>query len=412
MSKSIAISVDNVSKSFRLPHDKADSIKSLFVNPFSGKRKTFEVQHALKGISFDIPEGEFFGIVGRNGSGKSTLLKIVAGIYQPNEGSVTVNGRLVPFIELGVGFNPELTGRENVYLNGALMGFSEDEINLKYEAIVDFAELERFMDQKIKNYSSGMQVRLAFSVATVLAESDILLIDEVLAVGDADFQRKCFEYFKKLKKDKKTVIFVSHDMAAVREYCDTAILINESEVIFRGTSDQVAKEYTKLFLPDVHKADELEELKKQKKASEVGNKWGAGGIDIIDLKASKKMFKEDDKDISVSFTVKADKDFSDEIIPGFTIKDERGEPVFGTNTDILFLQQKKIAVDAKRPAQMTWTFPNIFNEGKYYIEPAVLSGADGRTLQWWDEGALFRVVNEKSTPYPVTPAIEFTLKQK
>ena len=212
MEDNIAISVKNVSKNFRLPHEKADSIKSVFVNPFNKNRKKFEVQHALRDISFDIPKGEFFGIVGRNGSGKSTLLKIIAGIYQPNKGSVTVNGRLVPFIELGVGFNPELTGRENVYLNGALMGFSEKEVDAKYKAIVDFAELERFMDQKLKNYSSSMQVRLAFSVATVLAESDVLLIDEVLAVGDADFQRKCFEYFKKLKKDKKTVIFVSHDM--------------------------------------------------------------------------------------------------------------------------------------------------------------------------------------------------------
>ena len=213
MSNDIAISVKNVSKNFALPHEKADSVKSVFVNPFNKNRRKFEVQHALSDISFDIPKGEFFGIVGRNGSGKSTLLKIIAGIYVPNSGSVTVNGRLVPFIELGVGFNPELTGRENVYLNGALMGFSEKEVNRKYEAIVDFAEIERFMDQKLKNYSSGMQVRLAFSVATILADSEVLLIDEVLAVGDADFQRKCFEYFKKLKKDKKTVIFVSHDMS-------------------------------------------------------------------------------------------------------------------------------------------------------------------------------------------------------
>ncbi len=228
----LAIRVEGVNKSFVLPHERPNSVKSLFVSPFKSKLKNSkEIQKSLTNISFSVKKGEFFGIVGRNGSGKSTLLKILAGIYQPNSGNVKITGRLVPFIELGVGFNPELTGRENVYLNGALLGFSPKEIDKKYDSIVDFAELERFMDQRLKNYSSGMQVRLAFSVATILAESDILLIDEVLAVGDADFQRKCFNYFKKLKKDKKTVVFVSHDMDAVREYCDRALLIDDSKVV-------------------------------------------------------------------------------------------------------------------------------------------------------------------------------------
>ena len=409
MEDNIAISVKNVSKNFRLPHEKADSIKSIFVNPFNKNRKKFEVQHALRDISFDIPQGEFFGIVGRNGSGKSTLLKIIAGIYQPNKGSVTVNGRLVPFIELGVGFNPELTGRENVYLNGALMGFSENEVDIKYKAIVDFAELERFMDQKLKNYSSGMQVRLAFSVATVLAESDVLLIDEVLAVGDADFQRKCFEYFKQLKKDKKTVIFVSHDMSAVREYCDRAVLINENKIIFSGTSDEVAKEYTKLFLPDIHQAQEVEQMRKDAKKGETGRKWGSGGVDMANLSLSKKMFNDGDKIISLSYTIKASKEFNDEIIPGFTIKDAKGDPIFGTNTDILFLKDRKIDITEGKHITVTWTFPNIFNEGKYTVEPAILSGSNGVTLQWWDEAITFRVINERSTPYPVTPEISFTI---
>ena len=226
MNNPIAISVKNVSKNFKLPHQKTSSIKDVFVRPLQalGGSRAVEVQHALNDISFDIKEGEFFGIVGRNGSGKSTMLKILAEIYQPTSGEVSVKGRLVPFIELGVGFNPELTGRENVYLSGALNGVSEKEVDEMYGDIVEFAELENFMDQQLKNYSSGMQVRLAFSVAT-RAKADILLIDEVLAVGDADFQRKCFEYFKRLKKAKTTVVFVSHDMNAVREYCDRAVLI-------------------------------------------------------------------------------------------------------------------------------------------------------------------------------------------
>ncbi len=241
----IAISVSGVSKDFFLPKDKSNSVKSAIVNIFRNKEHGVDVQHALKDISFDIKKGEFFGIVGRNGSGKSTLLKILAEIYRPTEGSVKTNGRLVPFIELGVGFNPELTGRENVYLNGALLGFSKKEIDARYQEIVEFAELEAFMDQKLKNYSSGMQVRLAFSVAT-RAEADILLVDEVLAVGDAEFQRKCFQYFRKLKKDKKTVVFVSHDMGAVKEYCDRAILIEKSEIIKSGKVSEVASAYTKL----------------------------------------------------------------------------------------------------------------------------------------------------------------------
>lgn len=412
MDDNIAVSVKNVSKDFKLPHEKADSVKSLFINPFNKNRKNFEVQHALRDISFDIPKGEFFGIVGRNGSGKSTLLKIIAGIYKPNEGSATVNGRLVPFIELGVGFNPELTGRENVYLNGALMGFSEKEVDQKYDAIVDFAELERFMDQKLKNYSSGMQVRLAFSVATILADSEVLLIDEVLAVGDADFQRKCFEYFKKLKKDKKTVIFVSHDMSAVREYCDRAVLIDQSKLIFRGTADEVAKEYIKLFHPDVHAAEEeaRKALKRrvQKKNKQEG-KWGSGGLDIVKPSMDKSVYQESDKLINFSYEIKATAAFQAKIIPGFTIKNEQGQPVFGTNTDIL-LNKKKLAFnDNSKVMKITWTFPNIFNQGSYSIDPAVLSAENGETLQWWDEAMTFSVMNEKSTPYPVTPNIKVNI---
>ncbi len=192
------IEVRGVSKDFLLPHLRQTTIKGHFVNMFR-RGRTMEVQHALRDIDFDVQRGEFFGVVGRNGSGKSTLLKILAGIYVPTSGHVTVGGRLVPFIELGVGFNPELTGRENVYLNGALLGFSKGEVDEMYDDIVAFAELEEYMDQKLKNYSSGMQVRIAFSVAT-RARADILLIDEVLAVGDTAFQRKCFEHFHALKR--------------------------------------------------------------------------------------------------------------------------------------------------------------------------------------------------------------------
>ena len=242
------ISVKNVCKDFVLPNNEKNTLKGLFTGVLDGSGGS-EVQTALKDISFEVKKGEFFGIVGRNGSGKSTLLKILAEIYRPTKGSIKVSGRLVPFIELGVGFNAELSGRENVYLSASLLGFTRKEIDNMYEDIVKFAELERFMDQKLKNYSSGMQVRLAFSIAT-RAEGDVLLVDEVLAVGDADFQRKCFNHFRELKKNKKTVVFVSHDMNSIREYCDRAVLIESSKLIHSGDPDKVAIQYSRLFDED------------------------------------------------------------------------------------------------------------------------------------------------------------------
>lgn len=236
----LAIIVENISKDFKLPHEKHSSIKSTFLNSF--RRKEYEVQHALREVSFEIKKGEFFGIVGRNGSGKSTLLKCIAGVYHPNEGRIKINGRLVPFIELGVGFNPELSGRDNVYLNGALLGFSRKQIASMYDDIVSFAELEQFMDQKLKNYSSGMQVRLAFSIA-IRARGDILLLDEVLAVGDTAFQRKCYRYFEDLKNSDTTVVLVTHDMGAVQRFCDRAVIIESGIVIKKGSAQEVTDEY-------------------------------------------------------------------------------------------------------------------------------------------------------------------------
>ncbi len=239
----VAIRVDDVSKSFRLPHNKQNSLKGSLINIIARGDRTFETQEVLKSISFEIKKGEFFGIVGRNGSGKSTLLKLLAGIYTPSKGKIIVNGSLTPFIELGVGFNPELTGRENVYLNGALLGFNDKEVDAMYDNIVAFAELERFMDQKLKNYSSGMQVRLAFSIA-IRAKSDMLVLDEVLAVGDAAFQQKCYDYFNALKSNKQTVILVTHDMAAVKQFCSKAMLIDKGLIKLIGDPSEVANLYT------------------------------------------------------------------------------------------------------------------------------------------------------------------------
>ena len=256
MSKDVVVSVKNVVKDFSLNHEKTMSVKSGVVNLFRGRREAKDIYRALDGVSFEVKKGEFFGIVGRNGSGKSTLLKIISEIYQPNQGTVATVGKLVPFIELGVGFNPELTGRENVFLNGALLGFSRKEMEEKYDDIVAFAELERFMDQKLKNYSSGMQVRLAFSVA-IKAQGDVLIFDEVLAVGDEAFQNKCDAYFDQVKKDKsKTVILVTHSMDSVKKYCDRAVLIKDGKVALAGSPNDVSGQYTEDNLSNVEKGDQ------------------------------------------------------------------------------------------------------------------------------------------------------------
>ncbi|WP_105145427.1 ABC transporter ATP-binding protein [Streptococcus suis] len=240
--KKLAVKVEHVSKFFKLPTESTQSLRTALVNRFKGI-KGYKEQHVLKDINLEVEEGDFFGIVGRNGSGKSTLLKIISQIYEPEQGKVTVNGKLVSFIELGVGFNPELTGKENVYLNGAMLGFTTQEIDAMYDDIVEFAVLEEFMNQKLKNYSSGMQVRLAFSVA-IKAQGDILILDEVLAVGDEAFQRKCNDYFLERKNSGKTTILVTHDMGAVKKYCNKAVLIENGLIKASGEPDQVANQYS------------------------------------------------------------------------------------------------------------------------------------------------------------------------
>lgn len=392
MSDEIAIKVEHVSKNFVLPHEKANSIKSLFTSAAkkrSGKKT--ETQHALKDISFEIKKGEFFGIVGRNGSGKSTMLKILAGIYQPTSGSIQTHGKLVPFIELGVGFNPELTGRENVFLNGAMLGFTEKEVAGMYDEIVKFAELERFMDQKLKNYSSGMQVRLAFSMAT-RSEADILLIDEVLAVGDADFQRKCFKYFKQLKKNEKTVVFVSHDMEAVREYCDRAVLIDQSELKLEGKAEDIAEEYIKLFNPSQTEGVQT----KQQESNE--ERWGDKAAQF-----GKVTVKKTQESIVITATVIGRTSLERPIF-GVQISDGQGRAVCGTNTKILRADTGILKQEEERV--FSWSIPNIFSSGSYSVDVAV-TYSDGVTqADWWHDAASFNIINKESTGHIVSPKIE------
>lgn len=234
------IEVSGVSKAFRLPHERRDTLKEHVLHPFH--RTTYEVQQALDNVSFTVDEGEFFGIIGPNGSGKSTLLKILAGIYRPDSGMVRVEGRLSPFIELGVGFNPELSARDNVRINGTLLGLGKHELQERFDAIFDFAGLERFVDQKLKNFSSGMQVRLAYSIA-IQVDFDLLLLDEVLAVGDAEFQEKCFATFHEFRARGKTIVLVTHGLAVLTEYADRVALLRDGVLEALGTADEVVSQY-------------------------------------------------------------------------------------------------------------------------------------------------------------------------
>jgi ABC-2 type transport system ATP-binding protein len=390
------IKVDNVSKVFRLPHEKTGSVKSIFTSAFSmiRKRQTFEVQQALKDVSFEVKKGEFFGIVGRNGSGKSTMLKMLANIYQPTTGELNFTGKLVPFIELGVGFNPELTGRENVYLNGALLGFSEKQVNAIYDEIVEFSELEKFMDQKLKNYSSGMQVRLAFSVATH-AEADILLVDEVLAVGDADFQRKCFDYFRKLKRDKITVVFVTHDMNAIREYCDRAILIEKSRLVVEGDPEVVAQHYTRMF---------MEKTNSEENKKNAGKRWGDGALRYSSVVVTPQTVRTQ-KTITITAKIKARELIEDPIF-GFSIQNSAGQHILGTNNRLKHYKTKNIPKGGE--ATINWEVPHIFGDGVYNVTVAA-SRSNGQDCDWWEDAASFTVFKEEKTPYLVTPDVKLVI---
>lgn len=236
------VELKNVKKSFFLPHEKHDTFVEYLSNPRRIFRRAGEQYEVLKDIDMKVYPGEFIGIMGRNGCGKSTLLKIMSGIYEPSAGKVIVRGRMIPFLELGVGFNPELSGRENVFLNGIILGMKKRDLECRYEEIVKFAELEKFMDAPLKNYSSGMQVRLAFSIA-IMADADVYILDEVLAVGDVAFQEKCFDVFRQYKKEGKTVILVTHSATSVKDFCDRALLLKDGVLHDLGSIDNVVKAY-------------------------------------------------------------------------------------------------------------------------------------------------------------------------
>lgn len=388
MSDDIAIKVENVSKIFRLPHEKNTSIKSAAINFYRAQR-TFEKQQVLNNISFEVKKGEFFGIVGRNGSGKSTLLKMLAGIYSPSAGNITVNGKLTPFIELGVGFNPELTGRENVFLNGALLGFNRKEMNALYKDIVEFAELERFMDQKLKNYSSGMQVRLAFSIA-IRVKSGILVLDEVLAVGDEAFQQKCIDIFEKYKAQKQTIVLVTHDMEIVRRFCTKAMLINNGDLIDIGQPRDVAQKYS-----------QLNEEKLEQELSKENTRSEKSSIHI-------KILHEEEKP-RISFTtnetmkveVSWPKHLKGVKNAGVAIVKRSGEFVFGANTF-----NDGVNLDNKH--KIVHTVKLSLGPGKYSLMAGLFGNQESETIDFLGKGPSFIVKTKESDVNQGLVRLEYT----
>ena len=368
MSKAI-VEISKLTKSFKIPLEASSGVKQQLINILKG-RKGYRVFTPLKDISFTINEGDFFGIVGRNGSGKSTLLKTIAGIYTPNGGNVKVHGSLVPFIELGVGFNPELTGRENIFLNGALLGFSHEEMKSMYSAIVEFAELEDFMEERLKNYSSGMQVRLAFSIA-IRAHADILLLDEVLAVGDEAFQKKCYSYFDKLKREKRTVILVTHDMAAVERFCTKAVFIEDGHVKMIGKPYRIAAAYSR---SNSQNYDRTTGLNSDNEGT-VPFKIVLRGTDGKE----KTMYDfEETMMVDLSWQQKGVKHV------GVAIFRENGEYVYGPNT----YQEKTSAI---KDQSARYTVKLNLNEGRYFIKAGLMGANDTKVIAFIEEGPFFSV---------------------
>ncbi len=368
MSKAI-VEISKLTKSFKIPLEASSGVKQQLINILKG-RKGYRVFTPLKDISFTINEGDFFGIVGRNGSGKSTLLKTIAGIYTPNSGNVKVHGSLVPFIELGVGFNPELTGRENIFLNGALLGFSHEEMESMYSAIVEFAELEDFMEERLKNYSSGMQVRLAFSIA-IRAHADILLLDEVLAVGDEAFQKKCYSYFDKLKREKRTVILVTHDMAAVERFCTKAVFIEDGHVKMIGKPYRIAAAYSRSNSQNYDQTTGLN-----------SDNEGAVPFKIVlrgtDGKEKTMYDFEETMTVNLSWQQKGVKHV------GVAIFRENGEYVYGPNT----YQEKTSAI---KDQSARYTVKLNLNEGRYFIKAGLMGANDTKVIAFIEEGPFFSV---------------------
>lgn len=374
------IRLKGVSKKFFFPKENNSSLKSLFINMVRGNLGGDEFW-ALKDITFDIKKGEFFGIIGRNGCGKSTLLKTMAGVYRQNKGTIEIDGDVSPFLELGVGFNPELTGWENIYLNGAILGLTKKEIEAKIPEILEFSELEPFMGQKLKNYSSGMQVRLAFSVA-IHAHAEILFIDEVLAVGDLNFQTKCLSVFRRLKAEGRTIVFVSHGMGAVRDFCDRVALMDKGSLLGVGDTEEM-----------IYKYEELNLANENSTISDGNNQWGNQEVSIkgVDLFVNDKPVNQLALNAKVKFVVNLDdkRAVRKPVTAAISIYHDGEVKVFDVNS---FREKKSLMIENGKISLEFLNLPLL--SGRYTISVGIYPENGGAPYHAISEARSFKVNGE------------------
>jgi len=364
----VAVSVQGVSKQFRIPSEQMHTIKERVLHP--ARRQNHEVLCALGDVSLEIEQGEFFGVVGRNGSGKSTLMKCLAGIYRVDEGEIWVRGRLAPFIELGVGFNPELTARDNVMINAIMFGLSPAEARARFDEIIDFAELWEFVDLKLKNYSSGMQVRLAFSVM-VHVNADVLLIDEVLAVGDAAFQQKCHDALMEMREAGRTIILVTHDMGAVRRFCHRAVLLDRGHLVDIGEPRAIARQYE-----DINFQDETGDF------DPAGPRGGDGSVTITDVwfedQHGRRVASIAHGDpVSCCVRVNVHKQVVNPVF-GFVLTDTFNEMIFSATS--AWQHSETGAFSPGESLEVRTTFDAVLSQGRYVLSPEVSFAAPGNPL--------------------------------
>jgi ABC-type polysaccharide/polyol phosphate transport system ATPase subunit len=387
MPDSIVVS-RGVWKTFRLPHDRPSTFKQRVLHPRQSRAAT--TLNALQDVSFEVADGEFFGIIGRNGSGKSTLLKCLAGIYEADRGSLEVRSRVSPFIELGVGFTPELTARDNVVVNAALLGIPSSEANARFPEIIRFAELEQFVDLKLKNYSSGMQVRLGFAAA-IQADADIYLVDEVLAVGDARFQEKCFDTFRQMKRDGKTVVYVTHDLATVERFCDRAMWLERGEVAAIGEPPDVIGEYRRRDL-------ELEQSAGPAR-KQTAERWGDGAAEIVDVWIERRDGERlsvvpQGQQVAIVARVRFERAMEEPAF-GVIVKGERGEHVVVANTILDGVSTGRFQPGEE--ALFTLRFEAHLGDGIYTATLAIANEDGQRFADWQEDVLTFSVRADRHT---------------
>jgi ABC-type polysaccharide/polyol phosphate transport system ATPase subunit len=372
-----AVAIDDLSKAFRLPHHRVHTLKERALHPF--RRSGHDELQALRGVSFEVQPGEFFGIVGRNGSGKSTLLKCMAAIYAADRGTIDIAGQLSTFIELGVGFNPDLPARDNVLLNATMLGLSPREALRRFDDVIAFAELEDFVDLKLKNYSSGMEVRLAFSVM-IQVDADVLLIDEVLAVGDAAFQQKCYDQFTRIREEGRTVLLVTHDMGAVQRFCDRAMLLEHGKVVEIGDPERVGSRYLEINFSEeargehAHEQDAAGEVRLGDQRAEILESW------FEDEEGTRTDVLRSGEPAAFAARVRFNEEIRDPLF-GVNVQNSRRDVLLSASN--LWSDPEPGTFHAGEEIVFRVRFQNILAADRYFATPAVARGGRGG-LAWID----------------------------